>query len=87
MYPGRARIIETPSSSAEGDLLREIGRALGTPCSPIPLWFSQTEFCEEPGFFKKTGPGSEVFSFSRKADIGSAKSGQLFGKHSMHGNS
>lgn len=29
MYPGRARIIETPSSSAEGDLLREIARALG----------------------------------------------------------
>ncbi len=29
MYPWRARIIETPSSSAEGELLREIARALG----------------------------------------------------------
>ena len=29
MYPGRARIIETPASSAEGDLLREIARSLG----------------------------------------------------------
>jgi len=41
MYPGRARIIETPSSSAEGDLLREIARALGIPYSPNSTKFHE----------------------------------------------
>lgn len=29
MYPGRVRIVETPSSSSEGDLLQALARALG----------------------------------------------------------
>ena len=41
MYPGRARIIETPSSSAEGDLLREIARSLGIPYSPNSTKFHE----------------------------------------------